>query len=76
MSDYLYERIWHDSGDSGETNYRGYDSSSSASVQNKTVEEEAQIGKHFSSFSRTVTLTDVVSCFSTIVDTNLSTMIK
>ncbi|KAF9551524.1 hypothetical protein EC957_008193 [Mortierella hygrophila] len=48
MSDYLYERIWHDSGDSGNTNYRGYDNSSSASVQNKTVEEEAQIAAFIS----------------------------
>lgn len=48
MSDYLYERIWHDSGDSGHTNYRGYDSSSSASAQNKTVEEEAQIAAFIS----------------------------
>jgi hypothetical protein len=46
MSDYLSERIWHDSGDSGNTQYRGYESSSTATTQNKTAEEEAQIGKH------------------------------
>ncbi|KAG0212317.1 hypothetical protein BGX33_003687 [Mortierella sp. NVP41] len=47
MSDYLYERIWHDSGDSGNTHYRGYDSSSTASHQ-KTVDEEAQIAAFIS----------------------------
>ncbi|KAG0251870.1 hypothetical protein BGZ95_006774 [Linnemannia exigua] len=47
MSDYLYERIWHDSGDSGDTHYQGYDSSSSA-PQHKTIDEEAQIAAFIS----------------------------
>ncbi|KAF8942264.1 hypothetical protein BGZ47_006664 [Haplosporangium gracile] len=48
MSGYLYERIWHDSGDNGNTHFRGYDSSSTACPQNKTVEEEAQIAAFIS----------------------------
>ncbi|KAG0367535.1 hypothetical protein BGX24_003190 [Mortierella sp. AD032] len=47
MSDYLSERIWHDSGDSGNTLYQGYDSSSSA-PQHKTIDEEAQIAAFIS----------------------------
>ncbi|KAG0274445.1 hypothetical protein BGZ96_004325 [Linnemannia gamsii] len=48
MTDYLSERIWHDSGDSDNTHFRGYDSSSTATTQNKTTEEEAQIAAFIS----------------------------
>ncbi|KAF9324730.1 hypothetical protein BG006_000280 [Podila minutissima] len=42
ISDYLFERIWHDSGND-DSHYYAYDSSSRHETQQKTHEEEAQI---------------------------------
>ncbi|KAG0025761.1 hypothetical protein BGZ82_009844 [Podila clonocystis] len=42
ISDYLFERIWHDSGND-DSHYYAYDSSSRHETHQKTPEEEAQI---------------------------------
>ncbi|KAG0088232.1 hypothetical protein BGZ93_001433 [Podila epicladia] len=42
ISDYLFERIWHDSGNDN-SHYYAYESSSRHETQQKTPEEEAQI---------------------------------
>ncbi|KAF9215268.1 hypothetical protein CPC16_002390 [Podila verticillata] len=43
ISDYLFERIWHDSGNDADAQYYAYDSSSRHETYQKTPEEEAQI---------------------------------
>ncbi|KAF9425885.1 hypothetical protein BGZ94_007135 [Podila epigama] len=43
ISDYLFERIWHDSGNDTNALYYSFDTSSHNDPQQKTVDEEAQI---------------------------------
>ncbi|KAF8981987.1 U4/U6 small nuclear ribonucleoprotein Prp31, partial [Haplosporangium bisporale] len=43
ISDYLFERIWYDSGNDADAQYYAYDSSSRHETYQKTPEEEAQI---------------------------------